>query len=224
MNPMLDMRDIGKTYRGADGDVSAVHGVSLHVDAGEFAAVRGPSGCGKSTLLMTAGGLLAPDSGTVSVNGVDPYALSPDDRARFRAESVGFVFQQFHLVPYLSVIENVIAPTAAHRRAGALERADELVKRFNLAPRRNHLPSELSTGERQRTALARALLNEPVLLLADEPTGNLDEVNADVVLAVFEEFVHNGGSVLMVTHSAEAAARAERTVSMTGGRLKPEKS
>jgi len=216
---MLKVDNISKLYRSADGVVRAVDSLSVTVEAGEFAAVQGPSGCGKTTLLMVSGGLLAPDGGSVTVDGTHPYDLSPDARARFRAKTVGFVFQQFHLVPYLSVLENVLSPATALPAPDARHRAETLIERFNLGPRRNHLPSALSTGERQRTALARALLNRPGLLLADEPTGNLDGDNADIVLSTFEDFSRSGGAVLMVTHSEDAASRADRILHLRDGRI-----
>jgi ABC-type lipoprotein export system ATPase subunit len=196
-----------------------VDGISLTVAPGEFVAVQGPSGCGKTTLLLAAGGLLQPSSGLVLVNGQDPYALSPEDRARFRAAHLGFVFQQFHLIPYLSVLDNVLAPCIALPPAGAGDRACELIAHFGLEDRALHVPAELSTGERQRVALARALLNRPKLLLADEPTGNLDRDNARIVLGYLAEFAKSGGAVLLVTHDAAAAEFAQRTLRLIEGRL-----
>lgn len=222
MTEILDLQKVSKTYRGRTGEVRAVDGVSLSLNAGEFVAVRGPSGCGKSTLLLLSGGLLAPDSGDVTVAGEEPYLMSTDARSRFRAANVGFVFQQFHLVPYLSVLENVLAPSIANKTAAAdetLTRARSLVVHFGLEDRIDHVPGELSSGERQRTALARALLNQPKLLLADEPTGNLDEENAELVLTHLGEFAASGGAVLLVTHDASAAARASRTVFLDSGKV-----
>ncbi|MGH7201694.1 MAG: ABC transporter ATP-binding protein, partial [Planctomycetaceae bacterium] len=196
-----------------------VRNVSVSVNAGQFLAVQGPSGCGKTTLLLMAGGLLAPDAGTVLVGGTNPYELSPNRRATFRAEKIGFVFQQFHLVPYLSVFENVLAPSIALDRSNAPARAKELVAHFGLEHRLHHVPGQLSTGERQRTALARALLNEPKLLLADEPTGNLDPDNATIVLEHMKEFARSGGAVLLVTHDERAVGFADEIVRMRDGQL-----
>ena len=216
---VLALENICKTYRtGAAEPVQAVRNVSLHLAAGDFVAVRGPSGCGKSTLMLIAGGLLAPESGRVRVNDTDPYSLGGDARARFRSEQVGFVFQQFHLVPYLSVMENVLAPTVATGRNDTA-RARELVDRFGLSHRIHHVPAQLSTGERQRTALARALLNEPRLLLADEPTGNLDRESAETVLGYLADFAQEGGAVLLVTHDDRAAAVAGKSISIRDGEL-----
>jgi len=216
---LLHIDELKKAYRAAGKGVRAVDGFSLSVAAGEFVAVRGPSGCGKTTLLLAAGGLLRPDAGRVTIAGQDPYALSAEERARFRATHVGFVFQQFHLVPYLTVLENVLAAAIARPAADARERAEGLLASFGLADRAAHVPAELSTGERQRAALARALLNQPKVILADEPTGNLDPASAEVVLGRLKEFAGQGGAVLLVTHDPLAAEYASRSVGMMAGRL-----
>ncbi len=216
---LLQISNISKIYRGNGRQVNALDGISLNVDAGEFVAVQGPSGCGKTTLLLIAGGLLAPDSGQIIVDGQEPYALTPNARADFRGSTIGFVFQQFHLVPYLNVLDNVLAAAIASGRTDAKDRAHQLVSKFGLEPRLHHVPAQLSTGERQRTALARALLNEPKVLLADEPTGNLDRENADAVLGHLTEFTNDGGAVLLVTHDDNAAHRANRTTLIQDGRI-----
>ncbi len=216
---LLELNDITKSYTKSGSRIRAVDGVSLSLDSGQFVAVQGPSGCGKTTLLLVAGGLLHPDGGTVNLAGENPYTMSSEARARFRAKQIGFVFQQFHLVPYLSVRDNVLAPTLALGSADAPARAEELLERFGLTDRQHHTPGELSSGERQRTALARALLNQPKLILADEPTGNLDAENAALVLETLEEFTSTGGGVLLVTHDSSAAARANRIVNLQNGRL-----
>jgi ABC-type lipoprotein export system ATPase subunit len=219
---LVDVRHVTKTFSATAPAVTALADATLQVNAGDFVAVCGPSGCGKSTLLLTLGGLLRPDQGEVIVDGTDIYGLSTNQRARFRARTIGFVFQQFYLIPYLSVIENVLAArlglTNGNHRA-ARERAETLVKRLGLLDRLNHRPGQLSTGERQRTALARAMLNQPRLLLADEPTGNLDRVNADIVLNQLVEFAQHGGAVLLVTHDAQSAARADRILRLESGRF-----
>ncbi|MFW6061626.1 MAG: ABC transporter ATP-binding protein [Planctomycetota bacterium] len=216
---MLKLMDVDKRYTRDGRAVDALAGVSLAVEAGEFLAVQGASGSGKSTLLLVAGGLLRPDGGRVDVGGFDPYRVGPEQRARWRAGNVGFVFQQFHLVDYLSVRENVLAASLAGGDGKVGQRAEELIGRFCLADRASHTPAELSTGERQRTALARALLNRPSLLLADEPTGNLDEANASAVLESLRRFTTDGGAVLLVTHDPRAASAADRTVHLDAGRL-----
>ncbi len=215
----LEISNVSKTYYSSKGDVTAVDQISLNVEANQFAAVRGPSGCGKSTLLLMAGGLLAPDSGSIQIEGQNPYDLNANARARFRAENIGFVFQQFHLIPYLNVLDNVLAPSLALKEEQTRERAEQLLKKFGLEHRVHHVPAQLSSGERQRTALARALLNEPKLLLADEPTGNLDRENADVVLAHMKDFATAGGAVLLVTHDEHAVEAAEIVHSIDAGRL-----
>jgi ABC-type lipoprotein export system ATPase subunit len=212
---MLEIVHVSKSYAAATGAVAALVDVSLSVAPGEFVAVRGPSGCGKTTLLLAAGGLLHPDAGQVKVAGQDIYALGEEARARFRAANIGFVFQQFHLVPYLSVIDNVLSAALALPRADARRRAEHLVENFGLTARRHHVPAQLSTGERQRTALARALLQQPHLLLADEPTGNLDDDNGKAVLDYLAGHARAGGSVLLVTHDPQAASRAQRVLTFS---------
>ena len=216
---LISLDHITKTYTGDAGPIVAVDDVSVSVEAGEFVAVVGPSGCGKTTLLLVAGGLLRPENGEVSIDGTDPYSLSGEQRARFRAEQIGFVFQQFHLVPYLNVLDNVMAPALVTGETSARERAETLVERFGLADRLGHRPGQLSTGERQRVALARALLNEPRVILADEPTGNLDGDNSEQVLQALKAFTDEGGAVLLVTHDPDAVAFAGRQVMLQGGQL-----
>jgi len=216
---MLEFKNVSKSFDGPEGKVTALKGVSLSVLPGEFLAVRGPSGCGKTTLLLTAGGLLRPNSGQISLDGYDPYALGPEKRSQMRARMIGFVFQQFHLIPYLTVRQNILAPSLALSAKGAGQRAQELVSRFGLDDRAGHVPAQLSTGQRQRTALARALLNKPKIILADEPTGNLDEDNADIVFGYLNQYVAEGGCVLLVTHDVRTAAHATRTLQMSEGRI-----
>jgi putative ABC transport system ATP-binding protein len=216
---ILKLAAVVMSFHGPDGTVRALDGVSLAVSPGELVVVEGPSGCGKTTLLLAAGGLLRPARGTVTLDGEDLYDIDPEERCAVRADKVGFVFQQFHLIPYLSVRNNVLSPTIARRKLGASKRAGELIRHFNMEHRQNHLPAQLSTGERQRTALARALMNDPQLILADEPTGNLDQSNADAVFGYFAEFVAQGGSALVVTHDPRASQRATRVLSMRDGTI-----
>lgn len=211
---MLDIRHLSKTYQGPAGPVRALAEVSLNVAPGEFVAVRGPSGSGKTTLLLAAGGMLRPDAGQVQVGGQDIYQLSTEARARFRAASIGFVFQQFHLVAYLNVLENVLVPSLARSGSHLRERALDLLERLGLKNRMHHVPSKLSSGERQRTALARALLHRPALVLADEPTGNLDVDNGRIVLEHLADFTARGGALLLVTHEPRAAAFAHRVIEL----------
>ncbi len=219
MPALLELRGVSQTFQGAHGPVQALDQISLALEGGEFVAVRGPSGCGKTTLLLVTGTLLEPTAGSVRLDGQAPYELGPEARARFRAETVGFVFQQFHLVPYLSVLENVLAPSLARPATAARTRAQELVRELGLESRADHKPRALSTGERQRVALARALLNRPKVLLADEPTGNLDEESATRVLEHLAAFARTGGAVLLATHDARAAGQATRTLAMKAGRF-----
>lgn len=211
---LLEIKNLTKSFTGPKGTIRAVNDISLSIGPGEFVAVRGPSGCGKTTLLLAAGGLLAPDHGEIRVTGENPYRLSPEQRARFRAKHIGFVFQQFHLVPYLTVLDNILVPSLALAPGNHRNLAEELAAQFGLTDRLHHVPAHLSTGERQRTALARALLNKPELILADEPTGNLDSENTRIVLNALTAFTRAGGAVLLVTHDPQAAGHASRGIDM----------
>lgn len=217
---MILLEKVTKQFDGPKGKVTALDGVSLSLSKGELLAINGHSGCGKSTLLLTAAGMLRPNSGKVQLLGkYNPYDLSPEQRSQLRSGAIGFVFQQFHLIPYLTVRENILAPLLAIQCEEPDRRAEELIHRFGLQERSDHVPSQLSTGERQRTALARALFNQPEIILADEPTGNLDDENAELVLAHLRDYVAAGGSVLLVTHNAHAAEYATRVVKMQQGHL-----
>ena len=216
---MLELQDISKSFRGPRGEVLALRDVSLQVGSGELVAIQGPSGGGKTTLLLIAGSLLAPDTGRVAVGGKDPYALSANERSSLRSSAIGFVFQQFYLVPYLSVAGNVLAPSVAPGAEGNADRAGELIRRFGLEDRADHVPAQLSTGEQQRVALARALLNRPSLILADEPTGNLDEANAKTILAHLKRIAGDGAAVLLVTHDPRAVGSADRVLQLRDGSL-----
>lgn len=218
---VLRASKLGKTFQTPGGEVAAVREVTFEVSRGEFVALHGPSGCGKSTLLLLCGGLLSPGEGRVEIAGQNPYELSPDRRAAFRAEHLGFVFQQFHLIPYLTVLENVLVGELAGTSGnGSLrERAGQLLERFQLGHRLGHKPAALSVGEQQRVALARALAHSPRVLFADEPTGNLDAGNAAIILDHLAEFAAGGGAVLLVTHEEAARSRAQRSLRLAEGRL-----
>jgi ABC-type lipoprotein export system ATPase subunit len=216
---MLVLEDLTKTYRTRAGRVTALEGVSLRVVPGEFIAVCGPSGSGKTTLLMMIAAMLRPSRGTVRFDDRDLYAMSVPERARFRARNIGFVFQMFHLVPYLNVLENVRIAAGALGAGDGKVRAVDLLQRLGLGPRLGHRPAELSAGEKQRTAIARALLNRPKVILADEPTGNLDSENARGVLAHLRDFQQAGGTVVMATHGTAAQEFATRTLNLREGRL-----
>ena len=218
---MIELQDVTKIYATAKGDVHALDHLSLEVSRGEFVAVRGPSGCGKSTLLALLGGLARPTTGKVLVADLDVGTLSPGVLASFRAEKIGFVFQMFHLLPYLTVLDNVLVAATDSTSTETRDRAHDLLCDFGLEPRLSHTPGELSAGERQRVAMARALLNQPQVLLADEPTGNLDPKNAEGLLDLVRGFHESGGTVLMVTHEEQAANYAQRTISLEKGQLSP---
>lgn len=220
--PELKIIGLEKRYPGKGNreHVHALRGVSLSVSKGEFAALYGPSGCGKSTLLLTAGGLLRPDAGTVHINGQDLYALNNSQRARFRAGNLGFVFQQFHLIPYLDVLNNVmVTEVASGHTANAASRAQTILEQFGVGHRAGHVPSELSVGEQQRAALARAVFAGASILFADEPTGNLDADNAARVLNCLKTFAEDGGIVLMVTHDDRALEFATRKIALCNGKI-----
>jgi putative ABC transport system ATP-binding protein len=216
---MIQFQDVSKVYPTRQGDVRALDGVSLRVESGEFVAIRGPSGGGKSTLLALAGGLALPTSGRIVVAGEEISRAPAARRAEFRATQVGFVFQMFHLLPFLNVIDNVLVAASRPGESDLQRRAEQLLDQFGLLPRRHHRPAQLSAGEKQRVAMARALLNRPRVVLADEPTGNLDPANADRVLDALAQFHHAGGTILLVTHEQQAAARAPRTILLEQGRL-----
>jgi putative ABC transport system ATP-binding protein len=217
---MLDLRDIGKTFATRHGAVRVLAHAHMQVAAGECVAVQGSSGCGKTTLLLIAGGLLRPDAGLLQCDGQSVYALDRTARAIWRGRMIGFVFQQFHLVPYLSVFENISVGSVT-LGADLRERARELAAQFGLTARLLHRPDALSIGERQRTALARALAPAPRVVLADEPTGNLDDDNAAIVLRQLRAYADAGNSVVIVTHSAAAAACAHRVLRLRDGMLAP---
>lgn len=214
MAPLVQVEDISKTYSG----VRALDTVTFEVQAGEWIAIMGPSGSGKTTLINILGGLDKPTSGRAIVDGVNLGNLGERELTRYRAEKIGFVFQGFYLVPYLSAVENVMLAQYFHSTADEKEAAEALV-RVGLGDRLEHLPSRLSGGEQQRVALARALINHPKLILADEPTGNLDEANEQVVLDLLRELHRSGHTILLVTHSPEIGRMADRRIELAHGRL-----
>jgi ABC-type lipoprotein export system ATPase subunit len=216
---MISCQGLSKIYHTAQGEIHSLNGLNLEIQRGDFVCVRGPSGCGKTTLLHTLGGMLRPTRGSVRIAGDEIYALSSRERARFRAAKIGFVFQMFHLVPYLSVLDNVLLAANGKASVDSRKRATELLEQLGLTPRQHHTPAELSAGERQRTALARALLNRPELILADEPTGNLDPDNAKEVFDHLKTFQQSGGTLVVVTHGATAGDFAGRILEMRAGKL-----
>jgi ABC-type lipoprotein export system ATPase subunit len=216
-SPLLRAEGLTKTY--PDGEVQALRGVSLDVERNEAVAIMGPSGCGKSTLLNLLGGLDRPTEGEIYFRGTP---LSRIDRDQYRAREIGFIFQSFHVLSTLSAVENVQVPmfeTTLDRRQ-RVERAEALIEQVGLAHRRNHRPMQLSVGERQRVAIARALANEPSLLLADEPTGNLDSRSQNEVLQLLNDLRQRQGlTLIIITHSPEVAAVAQRVIHMRDGRV-----
>ena len=214
MAALVQAEDISKTFEG----VRALDSVSFEVRAGEWIAIMGPSGSGKTTLINILGGLDRPTSGRAVVDGVNVGTLGERELTRYRAEKIGFVFQHFYLVPYLSALENVMLAQYFHSVADEAEAAEALT-RVGLGDRLEHLPRELSGGEQQRVALARALINHPKLILADEPTGNLDEANEQIVLELLQELHRSGHTILLVTHSQEIGRMADRRIELAHGRL-----
>ena len=216
---MIRCDEVTKVFRKNGSEVTSLDRFTAEVTEGEFVAVRGPSGSGKTTLLLTLGGMQRPSAGSVQLARRDLYALSPAERARLRSSEIGFVFQMFHLVPYLDLLANVLLACPGKPSAEVRQRASGLMDELGLADRASHRPGELSAGERQRLAVARALLNRPKLILADEPTGNLDPENAAEVIRHLAEFHRGGGTVVLVTHGAAADAHADRTLRLEQGRL-----
>ncbi len=222
--PPLMLRGVQRVYRGGAEPLTVLRGADLTLATGEIVALAAPSGAGKSTLLHLAGLLEKPDGGTVFVQGRDAGSLGDAERTAIRRDTIGFVYQFHHLLAEFSALENVVLPQliAGRTRRAAAERATELLRAFGLAPRSGHLPGKLSGGEQQRVAIARALANRPKVLLADEPTGNLDMDTAGVV---FEELLamvrRHGLAALVATHNPELAARMDRRVTLREGRVVP---
>jgi putative ABC transport system ATP-binding protein len=218
---MLKMESVTKRYRHRGQYVTALDNVSVTIGRGDFVSVVGPSGCGKSTLLLMLGGMLSPTSGRVWLDGASLYDVNADARAGLRTKNVGFVFQTFNLVSYLTALENVQIPMylAGLNETAQQERAVQLLQRVGLGDRLHHKPCELSVGQQQRVALARMLANDPEVILADEPTGNLDPETSCQVIGYFEEFNQEGKTVVMVTHDPRAAARAKRTLRLSDGQI-----
>ena len=218
---MFHLQGITKVYRRRLQEVVAFKAASLDIGLGEYVAVVGPSGSGKTTLLSMLGGMLSPDTGKVWFEGESLYDLPITERTKRRRERIGFVFQTFNLVPYLTALENVQVPLFLHgvSKSEQRDRAVSLLEQVGLGNRIEHKPSELSTGQQQRVALARTLANNPRLILADEPTGNLDPDSREAVLSMFDNFVREGRTIVMVTHDPGAAARASRRLCLNDGTL-----
>ncbi|PSQ43793.1 ABC transporter ATP-binding protein [Halobacteriales archaeon SW_7_68_16] len=215
----VELSDVSKTYESGAETVRALIDVDLVVEPGEFVAVVGPSGSGKSTLLNVVGLLDAPTSGTIGLSGRDVTTLTAAETTRARRESIGFVFQDFHLLPTLTATENVELPTLFTPDGGATARARDLLERVGLGDRLDHRPDQLSGGQKQRVAIARALVNEPEIVLADEPTGNLDQDTGEAVLGEFRRICEAGVAVVAVTHDPQVTDFADRTVELIDGVL-----
>lgn len=217
----IEVRALTRVYRLGESEVRAVDGVSFDVEAGEFVAIMGPSGCGKSTLMHLLGCLDLPDAGTYRLNGVEVTRLGEGELARLRGKYIGFVFQAFNLIPRLSALENVKLPlvyagVAARARR---RRAQEVLERVGLAHRANHSPAELSGGQQQLVSIARALVNDPTLILADEPTGNLDTATSAQIMHIFSALNAEGKTVILVTHEPDIAGYARRILRLRDGKI-----
>ena len=218
IEPIIRVKDLRKTYQAGEFDVPVLRGLNLEVKRGEFLAVVGPSGSGKSTLFHILGGLAPPTSGEVFIDGADLRSMSENERTELRQRKVGFVFQKYNLLPTLTARDNI---AIAQSLSGVSKRPDnfaEILRLLGIGHRLDHKPRALSGGEQQRVAIARALVNEPAILLADEPTGNLDSANSEAVLNIVRDLNRRTGqTILMITHNLEAAAFADRTVTMRDG-------
>lgn len=218
---MIEMTNISVTYSLKGHKVKAIDNLSLAVAQGDYLSVVGSSGCGKSTLLQVFGGMLTPDSGEVILNNESLFTMSTRKRSKIRREKIGFVFQRFNLIPYLTALQNVQIPLLLTDCSKEKQeaKAAELLARVGLAERIDHKPSELSVGQQQRVALARMLANDPEIIFADEPTGALDPETAETVLQFFEELNREGRTLVMVTHDTNAVGRGNRTIRMAEGRI-----
>ena len=219
MNNVIELTDVTKGYRRGNETVRAVAGVALTIASGEFVALVGPSGSGKTTLLNLIGCVDKPDGGTLRIDSIDATRLNERELTSIRANKIGFVFQQFFLLPTLTALENVQLPALFLHNGDKSKRAAELLDRVHLSGRAHHLPAQLSGGEMQRVAIARALINEPTILLADEPTGNLDSQNAEAILEIFRELNAGGLTIVMVTHNLALAHCARRVIELRDGRI-----
>lgn len=215
---ILDLKDVSKIYK----DVKALQNINLNVQKGEWLAIMGPSGSGKTTLMNVVGCLDKPTSGTVRLDGVDISSANAKKLTQVRRDKIGLIFQQFHLISYLTAVENVMAAQYYHSLQDE-EEALAALARVGLAGRAKHLPSQLSGGEQQRVCIARALINYPSLILADEPTGNLDEANESLVIDIFKSLHKEGSTIIVVTHDPEVAEHAQRTIVLEHGKIAREK-
>jgi len=220
---LIKVREVTKIYKGGDGVVEALKNINLEIAEGEFLALMGPSGSGKSTLLSVLGGLNPPTSGKLIIDDIDVYALAPERLADFRHEYVGFVFQQYQLIPYLTALENVMLPLAITSRPGKEQRdmAQTVLDKVGLGSKSQRLPNQLSGGEQNRVAIARAIVNEPAIIFADEPTGSLDSKTAMELLELFQTLNQGGLTMIMVTHNQDNLEWVSRAVYIRDGVLVP---
>lgn len=221
MSQIISVVDAGKYYRIGENLVKALDGVSLSIEKNEYVAIMGPSGSGKSTMMNILGCLDTPSFGRYFLNGRDVSGMRDDELSRVRCREIGFVFQSFNLLPRYDALENVALPLvyAGVRKSERLKRAEEALSRVGLSARLHHKPSELSGGQRQRVAIARALINNPSIILADEPTGNLDTATSAEIMQLFDNIHRQGNSVILVTHSEEIANFAQRTIRLRDGKI-----
>ena len=215
---VIALSHVSREYTGHGTAVRALEDATFAIVAGEWVAITGPSGSGKSTLVNLLGCLDRPTSGQLQIDGADVSTMSPGELDRFRADKIGFIFQQFHLIPYLSAVENVMLAQYFHSMTDERE-ARSALERVGLGSRAEHLPSELSGGEQQRVCIARALINNPPIILADEPTGNLDAANQKTVAGILQDLNRNGHTVVMVTHDPEMATLAMRRIALNHGKV-----
>ena len=218
---MIELKQIEKNYRRGAEEVRALRGVDLSIAAGELLAIIGPSGAGKTTLLHILGCLDQPTKGEVLFDGVNTSNMPESELVQLRREKIGFVFQQFYLIPGLSVFDNIALPLLFSKKQASRSKITALAEMVGLEHRLDHAPAQLSGGEMQRAAIARGLVNDPEILLADEPTGNLDSENSEKIYALLRSFSENGLATVMITHNTELAARAQRTVQIRDGLVHP---
>ena len=218
---IIQLKQVEKTYVVGESVVRALSGVNLEINKGEFIAIVGPSGSGKSTMMHMVGALDIPTNGQIILNGIDITSLSESDLAYLRGRKIGFVFQTFHLIPTLTALENVALPMIFQKvsREERLSKSEKLLTKVGLGNRIHHLPNELSGGQRQRIAIARALINDPEVILADEPTGNLDSKTGKEIIELFTELNNEGRTVIIVTHDPNVASHAKRIVKMVDGSI-----
>ncbi len=216
---MLEVSHVSKVFNSGRKRVQALDEVSFQIDEGDFALVKGPSGCGKSTLLFALGGLLNPSSGTIRIAGKDLYMFSEKERNQYRSTKIAFIFQSYHLIPYLSILDNILLLNKINTIQVSKREITNIAQKVNIHHRLDHKPSELSVGEKQRASLVRALVVNPQVILADEPTGNLDPENAMEVIKYLSEYHARGGTVVMVTHGTDADACANKQIQMKNGQI-----